>query len=94
VRTLEQSHFSNDPALLPMPRFFFHVTDERRILTDVVGREFRNMAAVRKELNSYIRALRGSMSDVGIHRWSELAVVVLNEKNELIQKMGFDLVSK
>jgi hypothetical protein len=52
------------------------------------------MAAVRKELNSYIRALRGSLSDVGIHGWSELAVVVLNEKNELIQKMGFDLVSK
>lgn len=77
-----------------MPRFFFHLTDGKRVLADAVGRECRDIGAARSEVNSYVRSLRDHLCDQGIHDWSELTVIVMNEKNELMQKMGFDLVSK
>lgn len=77
-----------------MPHFFFHLTDGKRVFTDANGVELRNIGTARRHLVSHIRDLRGTLSDKGIHDWSEWSVMVVNEKKETLQTMGLDLIPR
>jgi len=69
-----------------MPRFFFHLTDGKRTFTDADGVELKDTAAARAHLISHIRELRGTLSENGIHDWSEWSVILSDEQNNTHQK--------
>jgi hypothetical protein len=77
-----------------MPRFFFHLTDGKRTFTDANGVELKDTAAARAHLISHIRELRGTLSDNGIHDWTEWSVMLADEKNKALQKKGLALKPK
>ena len=77
-----------------MPRFFFHLTDGKRTFTDANGVELKNSAAARVHLVSHIRELRGTLSDNGIHDWSEWSVMLSDDKNKTLQEKGLGLTPK
>ena len=79
---------------LLMSRFFFHLTDGNRIFTDANGVELRNRVSVRKYVNSHIQEIRGALSESGIHVWTDWAIIVSNDKNEILEVLGLDLKPK
>ena len=84
------------PLRIPiiMPRFFYHLSDGQRTFSDENGIELDNLAAARRHLVSHVRELRGALSDKGIHDWSKWAVIVSDNEDKPIQKMGFDLIPR
>ena len=79
---------------LLMSRFFFHLTDGNRIFTDANGIELRNRVSVRKNVNSHIQEIRGAFSESGIHVWTDWAIIVSNDKNEILEVLGLNLKPK
>ncbi len=77
-----------------MPHFFFHLTDGKRTFTDANGVELRNSEAARAYLISHIRELRGTLSDNGIHDWSDWSVILSDVQNNTLQEKGFGSQSK
>jgi len=77
-----------------MPRFFFHLTDGKRTFTDANGVELRDRAAARAYLSSHIRELRGTLSENGIHDWSEWSVMLSDEEGKTLEEKGMGLKPK
>ncbi|MCX7306602.1 MAG: hypothetical protein NTZ72_01035 [Afipia sp.] len=77
-----------------MPRFFFHLTDGKRTFTDANGVELSNRAAARAYLSSHIRELRGTLSENGIHDWSEWSVMLSDEEGKTLEETGMGLKPK
>jgi hypothetical protein len=77
-----------------MPRFFFHMSDGKRVFTDETGVELVGVGDARRYVASHIRELRGVFLDNGIYSHSRWTVIVSNEKKETILELGFDLVPR
>lgn len=77
-----------------MPRFFFHMSDGKRVFTDGNGVELTGIGDARRHVVSHIHELRGALLDKGIYSLSGWTVIVSNEKKETILEIGFDLVPR
>jgi hypothetical protein len=77
-----------------MPRYFFHISDGKRVFSDGNGVELTGVGDARRYVVAHIRELRGVLLDKGIYSWSGRSVIVSNEKKETILELGFDLMPR
>jgi hypothetical protein len=92
IFSISQDH--NQAQYKPMPRYFFHISDGKRVFTDGNGVELVGVGEVRRYVVSHVHELRGVLLDKGIYSWSGWTVIVSNAKKDKILELGFDLVPR
>jgi hypothetical protein len=74
-----------------MPRYFFHVSDGRRVLTDTTGREFAGLRAARTHAVAALREARGRLCERALRDLSDWSMRVTDEGGRIVFTLGFDL---
>jgi hypothetical protein len=80
--------------VVPLPRFFFHMTDGERTFTDAIGIELESLVAARRHITFNIGELRSALYKNGVRNLSEWAVIIFNEKNEILQEVYPHLIPR
>ncbi len=74
-----------------MPRYFFHFSDGKHRFSDDAGYELNGMAAARDHAIKQVRDLKAAMCDPGIQDLSGWTMTVLDQHEQPVFEIDFDL---
>jgi hypothetical protein len=78
-------------STIAVPRFYFHFSYGQRWFTDDKGQVFTGLAAARSHAVTQVRDLKAAMCDPGIQDLSGWSMTVLNQSEQVVFEIGFDL---
>ena len=74
-----------------MPRYFFHISDGTRWLTDNTGHELSGLQAARAHATRHTRELKATLCEPHIQDLSAWSMTVVDAGGKPLFVLGFDL---
>jgi hypothetical protein len=74
-----------------VPRYFFHISDGRRVLTDDTGREFSGLRAARVHAVNALRDAKAALCERELRDLTGWNMRVTDEHGRTVFSLGFDL---